>query len=64
MLAEDKRKEVLKKQQLLLKARMKEIEKKQLKSKMRAEAKKKMSKLELAAIKKSFAIIDVDEDGR
>ena len=64
MLAEDKRKELLKKQQLLLKARMKEIEKKQLKSKMRAEAKKKLSKLELAAIKKSFAIIDVDEDGR
>ena len=62
-MAEKKRRSVLKKREQAIKKNSKELEKKSLKSSMRAEAKKKLSKLELAACKKTFESINIDESG-
>ena len=63
MMADEKRRSVLKKRELTIKKKSKNLEKKSLKSSMRAEAKKKLSKLELAACKKTFETINIDESG-
>jgi Ca2+-binding EF-hand superfamily protein len=63
MMVESKRAEVMKKRQLEIKKRVKENEKRSMKITMRAEAKKKLSKIELAAAKAAFDTIDVDESG-
>ena len=62
-MADDKRKSVLKKRAAVLKEKLKASDIKNTKASLRAAAKKNLTKLELAACKQTFSIIDGDDDG-
>jgi Ca2+-binding EF-hand superfamily protein len=63
IMADEKRRSVMKKRQAALAKKVIALEKKSLKSSMRADAKKTLSKLELAACKKTFETINIDGSG-